>query len=323
MYYNKTLLNAGIVSLLILFAGSFSPVRAQYGGTAGAFARIGFGARGLSMGNAMTAVINGEVSPYYNPALSAYQNDHLFTAAYTVLSLDRSLNFFQYSQYLKQYAGIAAGVITSGVSKIDGRDTDGMPTGNLSTTEIMAFGSFANRFSDDLAFGVTFKYYHYILYQDVSAYTIGVDLGCIYTIDENTTAGIAVSDMGAKYRWNTSNIYGDQGLTTEDAFPTLISIGFARTFFDSSVTAAITYVASTQATHQLRAGIEWNAMKYFSIQAGCDRIDLRDRWSGAMPTFGFSLSYPMHDFRPTIKYAYGIEPFAPAGMHIISISVGL
>jgi hypothetical protein len=307
---------------MMLLCGFVSHVHAQYGGTAGAFARIGFGARGLAMGNAMTAVVNGELAPYYNPALTAFQSDHAFTAAYTAMSLDRSLNFVQYIQHLKKYAGISVGIINSGVSKIDGRDANAIPTGGISTSENMFFASFANRFSDWLTFGVTFKYYHYKLYEDITAYTVGVDLGCIVIIDKDMSIGASVGDIGAKYQWNTTKLYDDRGLTTEDVFPTIIKIGIARTFFDSSVTAAIDYVASTENTHQLCAGIEWSPMDIFSLRAGCDRMDIRDRWSGAMPTFGFAIEYPMGSWHPTIDYTYGIEPFAPSGIHIISVTVG-
>ena len=54
----------------VLLATTLLP--AQNAGRAGAFARIGFGARGIGMGNAVTAVTSGDISTYYNPALSAF-----------------------------------------------------------------------------------------------------------------------------------------------------------------------------------------------------------------------------------------------------------
>jgi hypothetical protein len=131
-----------------------------------------------------------------------------------------------------------------------------------------------------------------------------------------------VNDIGVKYHWDTSKLYGEQGTSTIDGFPTLIKVGIARTLFDSMLTASIDYVASTSATHHLRLGIEWNPQEYFSLRAGCDRIDLQDRYSGAIPTFGFAVRYPMDGWRPTIHYAYGIEPFSPSGIHLIAVTVG-
>ncbi|KAB2846067.1 MAG: hypothetical protein F9K45_02655, partial [Melioribacteraceae bacterium] len=59
----------------------------------GAFSRMGFGARGMGMGNAMSAVKYGSIVSYYNPALSAFQEKNNFHTSYSFLSLDRSLNF--------------------------------------------------------------------------------------------------------------------------------------------------------------------------------------------------------------------------------------
>jgi hypothetical protein len=322
LYYNNNHRTFRVIILLILFGISGTTTYAQYGGTAGAFSRMGFGARGLAMGNAMTAIVGGEISPYYNPALAAFQTDHVFTAAYSMMSLDRSLNFVQYCQHLKGTAGIAVGIINSGVSKIDGRNIDGQPTGDLSTSENLFFGAFANNFSDLLTLGAMFKYYHYQLYENISTYSAGVDFGCIITLDGKTRIGLTVSDLGVKYRWDTSKLYGDQGSATIDEFPTIIKIGVARTFVDSTLTASIDYAASSNSTQQLRCGVEWNPLENFSLRAGCDRIDLQDRSSGAMPTFGFAAGYPIGNWRPTIHYAYGIEPFSPTGIHIISVTVG-
>src|SRR6266511_2042244 len=120
-----------IVVILFLFAGESY---AQLGGFPGAFTRLGFGARGIAMGNAMTSVTRGDVLGYYNPALSAFQNEHLITASYSFLSFDRTLNFVSYTKNFKLPkqeqggAGITFSWINAGVGNIDGRDNDGFHT---------------------------------------------------------------------------------------------------------------------------------------------------------------------------------------------------
>ncbi|MGB5289477.1 MAG: hypothetical protein WBN42_13405, partial [Ignavibacteriaceae bacterium] len=59
----------------------------------GAFSRIGFGARGIGMGNAVSSITEGELVSYYNPAITPFQENNSFQAGYSFLSLDRSLNF--------------------------------------------------------------------------------------------------------------------------------------------------------------------------------------------------------------------------------------
>ena len=81
--------------LLFVFAGT---ANAQLGSYAGAFARLGFGARGLSMGNALVSDAFGDVSGYYNPSLSVFQQQGIVNVGYTFMSVDRKLNFVSFHQ---------------------------------------------------------------------------------------------------------------------------------------------------------------------------------------------------------------------------------
>src|ERR1041385_9240477 len=125
--------------------------RAQIAGSAGSFARMGSGARGMGMGNAMTAVNFGDLQTYYNPALAAFSDSRTAGATFGLLSLDRYLNFVSYVQPIHPTAGISFGIINAGVRNIDGRDADGEKTGDLSTFENQFFLAFANRVADRLS----------------------------------------------------------------------------------------------------------------------------------------------------------------------------
>jgi len=85
---------------LTVFCLSTGVTHAQIGGTAGAYSRMGFGARGMAMGNALTAVTSGDAISYYNPAtipLAEYRNA---SASFGILSFDRRLNFLGFTQPL-------------------------------------------------------------------------------------------------------------------------------------------------------------------------------------------------------------------------------
>jgi hypothetical protein len=73
--------------ILILALAFPSIMLAQFGGQPGAFSRMGFGARGTGMSNAMTAVSQGEVFGYYNPAEVARSSGHTGAASFGLLSL--------------------------------------------------------------------------------------------------------------------------------------------------------------------------------------------------------------------------------------------
>src|ERR1035437_1339064 len=185
----------------------------------GSFSRFGFGARGMGMGNAMSSVTEGNLVSYYNPALSVFQEKNSFQTSYTFLSLDRSLNFLNFTRKFDFYsskdstkprstAGLSIGLINSGVSKIDGRDGDGIKTGDLLTSENQFFLGLANRFSEKVSVGVAFKLYYYKLYQQITATAFGLDFGLLYKISEHFNLALMISDLNSKYKWDSSPVYG-------------------------------------------------------------------------------------------------------------------
>ena len=142
----------------------------------------------MGMGNAMSSITEGNIVSYYNPALSVFQEGNSFQTSYSFLSLDRSLNFVNFTRKFDFYsvkdstkprstAGLSIGLINSGVSNIDGRDADGVQTGNLATSENQFFLGLANRFSDKVSVGIAFKLYYYKLYQQITATAFGIDIG--------------------------------------------------------------------------------------------------------------------------------------------------
>jgi hypothetical protein len=295
---------------------------AQTAGTAGSFARMGFGARGLAMGNSLTAVTKGDLNPYYNPAVSAFVVNRSASATFTFLSLDRSLNFLNYIQSVKPTAGISFGLINAGVGNIDGRDGDGNHTENYSTYENQFFLSFSNKVHERVSFGVTIKLYHSKLFDEVKTTTVGFDLGVCVVILDNLTGGIAIQDLGSKYIWDTKDIYPDPyGMTTTDYFPNLRRIGLAYSIpgWKSLITAE--FENSSEGTNILRGGIEVNPLEYLSIRSGIDRIDFSDEATGAKPSFGFAVRKPIGEYTPTLSYAFVAEPFAPRSFHILTLTV--
>ena len=222
------------VVFFLLSAINFAqPQFTEINSKAGAFSRMGFGARGIGMGNAMSSVTSGNLVSYYNPALSPFQKNNSAQIGYSILSLDRSLNFLSFTRKFDFYsskdnspdkkpsrtAGISAGIINSGVSGIDGRDNNGLPTGDLSTSENQFFLSVANRFSEKLSIGIAIKFYYYKLYEDVKSNGLGLDIGALYKVNDNWNVSLMISDLNSEYKWDTSPIYDQQGLTTTDKFP--------------------------------------------------------------------------------------------------------
>jgi long-subunit fatty acid transport protein len=309
----------GVIALLMLMVASAA---AQIGGYAGAFSRMGFGARGIGMGNAQTAVVTGAVVGHYNPAALPLADTRTLSLSHGILSLDRALNFLSFNQPLKPKAGLAAGIINAGVGKIDGRDSDGRQTGDLSTSENMVYLSFANRFSEHLSLGITTKLYHHRLYEDVSTTIVAFDFGVLVPVNEDLTIGATVRDINATYKWDTGQLYGSlRGRRTDDKFPVLYTVGVAYRLPGNLGLVALDVESSNQKTLTTRFGVEVPLIPEVTVRGGLDRIDLKEKGSGVRPAFGFSASQSIGDWTPAVNYAYVIEPFSSTGMHIISLSV--
>jgi len=307
--------------LLALLASFPSPSHAQIAGQPGAFSRMGFGARGMGMGNAMTAVTEGLITGYYNPALIAWSTNRNASASFGILSLDRSLNFLHYTQPVPPMAAVSVGIINAGVSNIDGRDADAEPTGPLRTSENQVFLGFGARFKSGLSLGLNFKLYYYHLYTDVSSTTIGLDLGALYAVLPSLTVGLAVHDINSKYKWDTSTLYGTQGNSSSDGFPLLVTLGVAYRVLDSLALVTGDLEFSNASTATLRLGAEVPIIPEVTVRAGVDRIDLKEKGTGLRPAFGFTVGKTLEGWTPALNYAYVFEPFSPTGLHMISLSV--
>ncbi len=306
-------------AILLCVAARLAP--AQIGGEPGAYSRMGFGARGAGMGNAMTAVTGGDISAYYNPALLPYTEYRFATAAFGVLSLDRRLNFLGYGQALPPNAGISAGIINAGVSDIDGRDAEGVQTGALKTSENQAFLGFGLQMKSGWSIGINVKFLYYHLYTDMTSTTAGIDLGALVPVGSSVTIGFTVRDLLSKYKWDSSPVYGSlQGSSVSDEFPERYTLGAAWRLPDSLGIVAADLELTNRSTRTLRLGVEVPLIPEVTVRAGIDRIDLKEKGNGVAPAFGFTLRRPLEGIVPALHYAYVIEPFAPSGMHLISIA---
>jgi len=300
----------------------------------GAFSRMGFGARGMGMGNAMSAVTGGNVVSYYNPALAAFQEGNSFQTSYSFLSLDRSLNFLNFTKKFnfgkitdangtrpRSIAGISVGIINAGVSGIQERDNQGNLISEISTSENQFFLGLSNRFSDKLAIGIAFKFYYYSLYEKVSTTGFGFDIGAVYSFNKNLTLSLMLADVNTKYKWDTSDLYSSEGLSTTDRFPILKKIGLAYKFEDPKIIAAIELENSNAQTNYLRGGVEYNVFEGIFIRGGIDKYDLNNSDFPIRPSLGFSYFTTWDSTVIGVDYAFVSEPYSSNDQHIIGINI--
>ncbi|MBN1447354.1 MAG: hypothetical protein JXA28_05435 [Bacteroidetes bacterium] len=326
-----------IVGFLFIACCVAMPLHAQ-NGTAGAFTRMGFGARGQGMGNALSTVTSGTLSTYYNPALSAFQEGRAFHGSYSFLALDRKLNQISYTTTIRIYndeaniyadepgvqsiSGISVAWINAGDADIQGYDSDGFKTDMLSVFENQFSVNFGTRFSDRLAVGFNAKFYYSGLYEGVSSSGFGIDVGALYTISSSLRLALVAQELLTKYQWDTSDLYGaERGNSTEDPFARIFRLGLGYTLPAAAGLASAEVEQIDGDVYLARLGVEVPIAENITLRGGVERLDLSDAGIDPRPTLGFSVSQPVAQMQPVIHYAFILEPVAPSPTHVLSFAL--
>ena len=336
------------VLVMLLFVGAAGP--AAQAQSAGVFARMGFGARGIALGNALVADASGQASPFYNPALAPLTARQRIDATFGLLTHDRELQHLQFAVPLKPVAGIAAGLIHAGVSDLDGRDASGYHTETYSTDDFAFFFAFGLRLSERTSAGVGIRLYRNDLFPDIDAVnTVGLSAGLAVRLTEQLHLGLAADDLLAQYDWDSTPAFGEDGRSTTDRFPTRLRLGASYRLTEGRGLVAVEYealfdygeavardveliggvptvVTRTERINvrsgRLRAGAEWWAAEPFAVRAGVDRIGTGTAGE-ITPTAGFSIRQDLGQLGALIDYAFALEPYALGTMHLLSLRLQL
>ncbi len=321
-----------LVLLGLAVGGAPSSAVAQDTGT-GAFARLGFGARGMALGNALVADPSADVSPHYNPAHLPSASGQRISASAALLSFDRELQFLEFTTPLGPTAGVGLSLTHAGVNDIDRRDANGNRTETISTDEFALSLAFGNRFADWLSVGTTLTLYQSDLVPDVDPVRgFGLDIGVRVRPTDRLHLAATVSDLLAKYEWETSSIGGGNHT---DRFPVRAQFGASYFLLDerlrllaeveSRYTTRDRRVPSVVPTtggpqqrtrtesfllHNLRGrmGVSFRAVDILDLRAGLDRIGV-DGTSGLRPSAGFGVRQTVGDLDLRVSYSATLEPY--------------
>ena len=300
----------------------------------GAFSRMGFGPRGIALGNALSSVTEGNLTSYYNPALSVWQNSAHLQASYSALSFDRHLNFVGFTKKFnlghdkktgkpRSSAGLCIGIINSGVSNISGRDNQGFSTGDLSTSENQFFAAISKKLGNKISAGISMKFYYYKLYEKMTATSLGLDLGLLYNASENLNISFVVADINSSYKWDSSSLYDLYGRTSNDDFPWLAKLGASYNLKSYKTLIAVEYERSSVKTNYLRGGVEYNPVEKLFLRAGVDRLNISNFDEPALFSFGFEYSHTLLGLEMGMNYAFVIEPYSTGNRHVIGLILNL
>ncbi len=288
-------------------------------GNVGSFSRIGNDARTVSMGNSGVSLIHFPNSGYHNPATIAFMQNTQANATYTFLSLDRNFQTINFAQKIEPRGAFSLGLIASGISNIDLRDGNGTQLGTMSTFEHQYILSFANRMTDNFSAGITVKMNYAKLYDELTSIVPGFDFGFIYLINPNFSIGASIKEIGSKYKWDTSNLYGqDYGSSTINNFPQITRFGTSY-FYEPYNLLLLGEAYEINKNIYYRFGSEFNFNDNFSFRTGIDKYSTATN-NPASPTFGFTFNYPFQEYKFALSYAYVLESFGLFNAHWLTLN---
>lgn len=275
-----------IIAILIwwmgLRAAAFSAD--AYSAAAGAFLRMGLGARAIAMGNSGVAEAQDGLALYYNPAAIPYQTQKHFVLSYRFLPFDRLFYFTGLTFPVRPTAGVGIGWLHAGVKNIEGRNSAGYIDEVYSTGEDALVLAFANAIHPRLSFGINFKILRQELV-DLVATGVGFDCGILYLPHEQLRLGIQFQDIGAGYTWNTQKLFDKEGSNYRETFPQRLKLGIAfRPQKWLSCSSDLEFF--TWDERRYHAGLEYNYHDLAYLRMGFDGSSLT---CGGGLTYGFIL----------------------------------
>ncbi len=186
-----------ILCLSVLFS---SPLMAQIGNSGMAFLKLGVSGRGVSMGDAMSALVEGAAAAYYNPAgLLSSSTGSMGTQLMFMHKewiQDSRTEFLGGAMPLGERSALGVSVISTTVSDIEVRTRPGPPEATFTARNFSTGLSYAQAFGEDVRLGVTAKFLYEKIFVD-EASGFAADLGAqVKTPVENLTAGIVLANIG-------------------------------------------------------------------------------------------------------------------------------
>lgn len=278
----------------------------QDGGQAGAFLRMGFGARAVSMGRAFVAVADDASTAYWNPAGLSLLDFNEFMGSYSLLSMDRRLTHTAVALPTASMGTFAVSWVNLHVGGIERRDAFGQTDGTFTNGESAYSLSWGFALSSRLRLGITGKYIVHSL-ADHQSSGLGFDAGILYTFSDYFRLGASLQDISTRVVWDTDS-------RTEEAYPmmTRMGVSFIPEIFPIPLTLGIGYSLVENQEGMFHTGFEANLMSGFGIRAGVD---------GGRIGFGGFVSVPMKNFNLQTDYSFGQDPIDATYVHKLSLQI--
>lgn len=263
------------------------------------FLNIGVSARSAATGGAYSAVSDGPMSAYYNPAGLAHSENMQLAGMHSEWLQDLRYEYLGFAAPVGNKGGLGLSFSYLSYGTIQGYDASNQSTGNISAYDLAATLSYGYRITQNLSLGVGLKTVGEKLH-DIQAFGIAGDFGAQYDFGTVTT-GLSIMNFGPPLRYDQST----------SPLPTTVNAGVSVMPYGSQLTILAGTSASFTGDYSFRGGIEYMYANTLILRTGYDSESNFDTKSGF--SFGGGLNLSVH----SLDYAYNINSLF-GGTHQIS-----
>lgn len=285
--------------ILTVFIGSVAYAGDGAGSSAMEFLKIGVSARSAATGGAFSALSDGPMSAYYNPAgLSRADNIQI---------AGMHAEWFQDLRY--EYIGLALPVGRAGglglsfsylnFGNIEGYSETNVPTGNISAYDMAMTLSYGHQITGGLSMGIGVKGIGEKL-DNVDAFGFAGDVGLQYSYG-NYLGGLSLMNIGPDIKYETSS----------SPLPTTVNTGISYFPFGSNLALMAGAAVPFSGDVSFKAGFEYTYQNLMVLRSGYDSQNSIDDNTGL--SFGGGLNLTSH----SLDYAYNVNSLM-GGTHQIS-----
>ncbi len=254
-----------VLILVAALLGDVSVAASDVGRTSADFLQIGQGARAAGLGGAYTAISEGAIAAYWNPAGLASMESSEISLGHFSWFQDITVEQLSFAwPVISGEGSMAASVTYVNYGSIDGYDASGVATGDLTAYDLAGGLSFGYQLTDAFSAGVTAKYITQKL-DEYSASAFAADFGLKYRFERFSIAA-AVCNIGSDLKFDQQS----------ENLPTAVKVGVAARPFDNAMVASFEVEKRVYGNYLIRQGVELGFSEHYYLRTGYDYLPAQD-----------------------------------------------
>jgi hypothetical protein len=300
--------------VLLCFASSHLWADTGDGGYAGAFQRVGLGARALGMGGAFVGVADDATAGFFNPAGLVQIRMRAFGAFFRKMTMDRRLSYVTYCQPIREEATISLSWTNAGVTDVVGRNENGEITEEIKNYENAIELFFGRKIIEKLSIGIRVGYAQYNL-ANINAYGIGFGFSVFGKPVQKLRLGAAVENLGMKYSWASGEYWKKfdlLGSSSKEEFPINLRLGASCLLLKDRILVSSEVDKNGKQKEKIHLGAEGWILEKLAARAGYDQGFL---------TLGMGLRQKIRSTILGFDYAYVSSRVGDDPDHLISLQI--